>query len=109
MTNLSPAEAQHLERVYKDTHWGKRGHRRPFNATLPDVSRGVVVLGHLVEIVYATRKGFDSRLVEYEHHFDAPFPVLAFAPDGEKKGLVIVRDLGRLRSRYTVTSRGIVG
>lgn len=100
-------QAEERRQEYKDTHWGDIGETRSGarGLTVPDLSEGVTVMGRLCEIAYVARKGVRRPYEEFVHRFDDPYPVLGFAWEGSRKGLVIVRD----RSRYTVNYRGIVG
>ena len=86
--------------VYQDVHWGAPD-------TMPDAmvdvadprERNFAVLGELVEIVYSTDKG--EGVVEYEHAFKRPRPLLMFSP--QTKRLLVGG------GSYTVNGRGVVG
>lgn len=100
--------AKHAEErrgEYRTMHWGDPGKNAARGLTVPDVSEGVTMMGRLVQIAYVTRKGPGRPVEEFVHDFDAPYPILGVAPEGSRKGLVVVRDA----SKYSVSWRGIVG
>lgn len=99
------ARVERARSIYARTHWGQKGQGGVRSSTVPDLSSGVVtVLGPLVAVHYLAAKG-TTRIDQWEHEFSEPYPVLAFAPEGSRQGLVVVR----ADSRYTVNERGIVG
>lgn len=86
--------------AYVVTHWGHPGQRKTTTQPAANPSFGTyTALGKLKAVVYETNKLGDG-LSEYEHEFDAPYPVLAF--NAATKKLIIAG------GRYTVTARGIV-
>jgi hypothetical protein len=87
---------------YSRSHWGDRGERGPGLVRVPNAGSGLVLLGELVSIGYATRKG-RSGYDDWVHEFSEPYPLLTYARDGS--GLVIARGT----SKYRVETRGIVG
>lgn len=99
------ARIESMEKRYRKTHWGDEGDLAPGHCTVPDFDEECVVLGHLAEIGYLTRKGKRGDVDLFFHEFTAPLPLLCEAPDGRKRGLVIVRT----NSRYTVGRLGIHG
>ena len=104
----NPSRAvERAARRYRLTHWGLGGAWKERPATFPDPKAEVpTVMGLVKEIVYETTKAGEGGPSEYQHAFKAPFPVLAF----NAGGLLIGRFEGsRIRSRYRVTWRGIVG
>jgi hypothetical protein len=88
------------KRDYQRMHWGRQGQ----GATTIDVSaaRPFVQLGALTRVGYVTLKGVDREPTEYVHTFRVALPLLYVTSDGE---LSIVRG----RSKYKITSHGIVG
>lgn len=93
-------EIQRLQAQYWRDHWGLAGDFGPYVSSAPDPSGGVVLLGELVAVEYATEKGDDGPSI-YRHTFERSLPALTYCASG----LVVVR----ARSRYRITSRGIEG
>jgi len=83
---------------YKRDHRGQDGPRgvRGFRAADPRILS--IELGDLIAVIYRTKKGEDTRLTDYEHHFARPFPVLSY----NHTGLIIAG------GKYHVTERGII-
>lgn len=100
-------EGAELYREMHDGVAGPKGRMRVRYTEVADPSAGIIDLGPLVAVVYATQKGErevrSRRFTDYVHDFDTPRPILAFAADGS--GLVIARG----NSRYSVRPEGIVG
>jgi len=94
-----------MQKRYRATHWGDTGYLRTGHGTVPDFQDECVPLGELAEIGYITRKGKRSTVDLFFHEFRAPLPILCEAPDGRRRGLVIVRG----SSRYDVGRLGIKG
>lgn len=94
-----------MQKRYKQTHWGDGGDFAPGRGTVPDFQDECVLLGELAEIGYLTRKGKRGTVDLFFHEFRAPLPLLCEAPDGRRRGLVIVRG----ESRYDVGRLGIKG
>lgn len=103
--NPSEGKATLAERVeYAKTHWGRLGTGRAMKLEAVDVSdpkTELVVLGVLTEIVYATEKGNDPGMIEYEHKFSKKDPPL-LAYDRKSRKLVICG------GEYRVEWKGIV-
>ena len=98
----SPDDARALDE-FRRSHWGWPGKSKIRSLDAPDPTRGTLTaLGPLVSVVYLARKGPEARppLLEYEHAFTRPLPVLTYTEDG---GLVVAG------GKYTVTERGIEG
>jgi len=96
-----------LRSRYELLHWGARAPRSASRWFAPDPRTGIVELGALVAVEYATRKGSRSEDV-YRHEFaTAELPLLGIVVDGPcgkgAGGLVIVG------GGYTVGEEGIVG
>jgi hypothetical protein len=83
---------------YRRDHWGQSGPHRVRALRAADPRILSIELGELVAVVYRTKKGEDTRLTDYEHHFSRPLPVLSY----NHTGLVIAG------GKYHVTERGII-
>lgn len=91
---------ERARRKYLATHWGRSGPAQLRRLRVADpFDDPPVELGELVAVLYRTRKGTDSELVDYDHGFKRTRPRLCFN-DG---GLIIAG------GSYRVTWRGIVG
>jgi hypothetical protein len=98
---VTPEMVERAMRVYQRVHWGQKGNERASHIGAPNPFFGVPTeLGELVAITYRTRKGFDRRLVDYEHAFERTRPRLSF---NSPHGLLI------LGGSYRVTTHGIEG
>jgi hypothetical protein len=86
------------EKEYKRTHWGQGGAWGVSSGDAPE-ARGSV--GQLcTRVIYATKKGGDRDLVNYDHAFEGTLPQLVKAVGSR------VQFHG---GTYRVTERGIVG
>jgi hypothetical protein len=83
---------------YRRDHWGQPGPHGVRGLSAADPRILSIELGELVAVVYRTKKGEDTRLTDYEHHFSRPLPVLSY----NDTGLIIAG------GKYHVTERGII-
>jgi hypothetical protein len=83
---------------YRRDHWDRAGPHRARGLPAADPRILSIELGELVAVIYRTKKGEDTRLTDYEHHFSRPRPVLSYNPTG----LIIAG------GKYHVTERGII-
>jgi hypothetical protein len=86
------------EKEYKRTHWGQGGAWGISSGDAPEARGAVGVL--CTRVIYATKKGGDRDLVNYDHTFEKTMPQLV------KAGGSRVQFHG---GTYRVTERGIVG
>ncbi len=96
---------------YAKTHWGKAGTGEAFSALR--LAGAAKKLGVATEITYGTRKGSDSRTVNYHHVFGDmgegrmnPNVIRPALEGGTCAGRAMVRLVG---GNYTITAHGIVG
>ena len=83
---------------YRRDHWGQPGPRGVRGLSAADPRILSIELGELVAVIYRTKKGEDTRLTDYEHHFSRPLPLLSY----NATGLIIAG------GKYHVTERGII-
>lgn len=118
-TRRNPSEKEHAAFArYVETHWGEKGEFSTSKAsavTIPPLHGSLVLLGHLVELTYATVKGGDGGdLTFYEHEMgeggakDWEPPMLVEhhcnVPRCPERG-----KLALVGGTYKLTDRGIVG
>lgn len=88
--------------TYERVHWGIEAKRIQSSTAADPQAEVLTVLGDLVEVRYATKKGGDRGLTRYDHEFSGKLPQLCFAE--EQGGRLVIAG-----GSYTVSSRGIVG
>jgi len=95
--------------AYVRTHWGEVGAWERRQSVIVDGRHGeLVVLGVLERVVYATVKGGDDDIVDYDHAFESTKPLLVFHVCDRAK----CKERGKVTiagGSYRVTARGIVG
>jgi hypothetical protein len=94
----NPATTAEARKQYERDHWGRKGEGKVRKLSAADPRIPSVELGELVMVVYRTKKGGDTVLVDYEHEFSHPRPRLAY----NESGLVIAG------GKYRIETRGIV-